>query len=135
MLEKYGRCSKCGVVALALVLVLAGCGESTQTVVDLVPLQMQMVKEYGGSVVVVELQDGDTLRFLIAEEASGIAASDLGPERARQIAEFACNHYGSMDSIDTVEIAFEIRRDGTLVDATGQVAYAFARNDLACGGR
>jgi hypothetical protein len=26
-------------------------------------------------------------------------------------------------------------RDATLVDATGQVAYAFARTDLACSGR
>jgi predicted pyridoxine 5'-phosphate oxidase superfamily flavin-nucleotide-binding protein len=96
---------------------------------------MQMVAEYGGANVVVELQDEGTLRFLIAEKASGISANNLGPERAREIAEFVCNHYGSMGSIDTVEVAFEIRRDGSVVDATGQVAYAFARNDLACSGR
>ncbi len=136
MLERCGRYSVFCVATLALVLVLVGCGgESSQAVLDLVPLQMQMVEEYGGSNVVVELQDEGTLSFLVVEDASEISASDLGVERAREIADFVCGHYGSMNRIDTVEVAFEFRGDGSVVDSTGRVAYAFARTELVCSER
>jgi hypothetical protein len=133
MLEKYGRYSACCMVTLALLVFLAGCaGEGSQAILDLVPLQVQLVAEYGASNVVVELQDGSTLGVTIVEDAAGSPASDLGGETAREIAEFVCNHYGSIGRIDTVEVAFEIRRDGSVVDTTGRVAHAFARTELAC---
>ena len=126
----------CGVLGLALLLILAGCsGESTQAVLDLVPLQREMAAEVGGWNVVVERQDGDTLRFKMAGEAAGISPSDLGPERARDMAEFVCENYRSMDGIDTFEVAFEIRRDGPVGEASGRLAYAFARTELDCSQR
>jgi len=136
MMERVGRHSMFGVLGLALLLILAGCaGASNQSVLELVPLQMEMAAEFGGWNVVVERQDGDTLRLMMVEEASGISPSDLGPKRAREIAEFVCKHYGSMDRIDTVEVAFEIRRDGSVGDASGRLAYAFARTELDCSER
>jgi len=123
-------------MGLAIVLFLTGCaGASSQAILDLVPLQMQLLGEYGGSNVVIGLQDDSTLSVTIAEDASGSPESDLRAERARGIAEFICKHYGSIGRMDTVEVAFEIRRDGSVVDATGRVAYAFAPAELACSGR
>jgi hypothetical protein len=123
------------VIGLALTVFLAGCAsESNQAILDLVPLQMQLLGEYGGSNAVVGLQDDSTLGVTIAEDASGSSESDLGMKKAREIAEFVCKHYGSIGRIDTVEVAFEIRRDGSVVDATGRVAYAFAPSELACSG-
>jgi hypothetical protein len=123
-------------IGLALAVFLTGCaGGSNQAILDLVPLQMQLFGEYGGSKVVVELQDDSTLGVTIAEDASGSPESALGVEKAREIAEFVWKHYGSMGRIDTVEVAFEIRRNGSVVNATGRVAYAFAPAELACSGR
>mgnify|MGYP001812506236 FL=1 len=136
MMERHGRYSVCGVVGLALLLILAGCaGESTQAVLDLVPLQREMAAEYGGWNVVVECQHGDTLRFTMFEEAAGISPNEFSPERAQEIAEFVCEHYRSMDRIDMVEVAFEFRRDSPVGDASGRLAYAFARTELDCSER
>lgn len=136
MLKRNGGYVALCVLGLVLAVLLAGCaGESNQAILDLVPLQMQLVGEYGGSNVVIGLQDDGTLSVTIAEDASGSPESDLSVERARGIAEFVCKHYGSIGRMDTVEVAFEIRRDGSVVDATGRVAYAFAPAELACSGR
>ena len=119
---------------LALLVPLVGCAsEGNQPMLDLVRLQVQSVAEYGGSNVVVALQDAHTLRVTIADEASTGRAHDLGRERAQEIAELACKHYGSVGRIDTVEVEFLIRRNGSVLDASGRLAYAFARTDLACG--
>jgi len=123
-------------MGLAIVLFLTGCaGASSQAILDLVPLQMQLASEYGGSNVVIGLQGDSTLSVTVAEDASGSPESDLGAEKAREIAEFVCKHYGSIGRIDTVDVAFEIRREGSMVDATGRVAYAFVPAELACSGR
>ena len=135
-MKKYGRYSAYCVVMLILLLLQAGCaGEGGQPALDLVRLQVQLVAEYGGSNVVAALQDARTLNVVIADEAFTDPASDLGLERARQIAEFVCKHYGSMGSIDTIEVEFEIRRDGSVMDASGRLAHAFTRADLACDER
>ena len=123
-------------MGLALIVFLIGCaGESNQAILDLVPLQMQLASEYGGSNVVIGLQGDSTLSVTVVEDAFGSPESDLGAEKAREIAEFVCKHYGSIGRIDTVDIAFEIRREGSMVDATGRVAYAFVPAELACSGR
>ena len=136
MLDKYGRHSAYGMVILALLVLLTGCtGEGSQPTLDLIRLQVQLIAEYGGSNVVAALQDARTLSVTIADEAFTGPARDLGPERAQEIAEFACKHYGSMGGIDTIEVQFEIRRDGSVVDANGRLAYTFARSELDCGER
>ena len=123
-------------MGLALIVFLIGCaGESNQAILDLVPLQMQLASEYGGSNVVIGLQGDSTLSVTVVEDAFGSPESDLGAEKAREIAEFVCKHYGSIGRIDTVDVAFEIRREGSMVDATGRVAYAFVPAELACSGR
>jgi len=123
-------------MGLMVAVFLTGCaGEGSQAILDLAPLQMQLLGEYGGSNVVIGLQDDSTLSVTIAEDASGSPESDLGAEKAREIAEFVCKHYGSIGRIDTVDVAFEIRREGSMVDATGRVAYAFVPAELACSGR
>jgi hypothetical protein len=135
MMKRNGGYVALCAMGLVLAVFLAGCaGESNQAILDLVPLQMQLLGEYGGSNVVIGLQDDSTLSVTIAEDASGSPESDLRAERARGIAEFVCKHYGSIGRMDTVEVAFEIRRDGSVVDATGRVAYAFAPSELACSG-
>ena len=136
MMARHGRYAMCAGVGLALLLILAGCsGEGTQAVLDLVPLQREMAAEFGEWNVVVECQDGDTLRFTMVGEAAGVSPGDVGPKQAWQIAEFACAHYASMDRIDTVEVAFETRRDGDMGDARGRLAYAFTGSELACSER
>jgi hypothetical protein len=121
---------------LVLLVLLVGCtGEGSQPTLDLIRLQAQLVAEYGGSNVVAALQDAHTLGVTLADEAFTGPARDLGPERARKVAEFVCNHYGSMAGIDTIEIEFEIRRVGSVVDASGRLAYAFTPTDLDCGER
>lgn len=136
MLTRNSGYVACCAIGLALAVFLAGCaGESNQATLDLVPLQMQLLGEYGGSSAIVELQDDSTLGVTIAEDASGSPESGLAVVKAREIAEFVCRHYGSIGTIDTVEVAFEIRRNGSVVNATGRVAYAFAPAELACSGR
>lgn len=136
MLEKNRRYSPYCTVMLALLVLLTGCtSEGSQPMLDLIRLQVWLVAEYGGSNVVAALQDAHTLSVAIADDASTGQASDLGLERAREIAEFVCKHYGSVSGIDTVEVEFEIRRDDSVVDASGRLVYAFARTDLACNER
>jgi hypothetical protein len=136
MLKEYGRYSAYCMVILVLLVLLTGCaGDGGQPTLDLMRLQVQLVAEYGGSNVVAALQDARTLSVAIADEAFTGPARDLGLERAREVAEFVCKHYGSMGGIDTVEVQFEIRRDGSVVDASGRLAYAFARSELDCGKR
>lgn len=135
MLERYGGYSARWLMVLALLVLLAGCaGEGSQPMLDLVGLQMQLVAEYGGSNVVAALQDAHTLSITIADDAAGLA-SDRGLERARGIAEFVCRHYGPMGNIDTIQVEFLIRRDGSVVDTSGRLAYTFARTELACDER
>jgi hypothetical protein len=123
-------------VFLTLLVLLTGCaGDGGQPTLDLIRLQAQLVAEYGGSNVVAALQDARTLSVSIADEAFTGLASDLGLERAQEIAEFVCKHYGSMGGIDTVEVQFEIRRDSAVVDASGRLAYTFTRTELDCGER
>jgi hypothetical protein len=55
-------------------------------------------------------------------------------EQAREIAEFACAHYRSMDRIDRVWVAFEIRRGRSLFEATRSLTFTFEKSELACAG-
>jgi hypothetical protein len=136
MLTKVGRYSVCCIGILVLLMLLAGCtGEDSQAILDLVPLEMQLLAEYGGSNIVVTLQDGDTLGFTVVADAAGSLSSEQWAEQAREIAEFACDHYRSIGSIDQVWVAFEIRQDGSVVDTTGSITYSFARDELERGGR
>jgi hypothetical protein len=102
---------------------------------DLVGLQVQLVAEYGGSNVVAALQDARTLSVTIADDAFTGPAGDRGLERAREIAEFVCRHYGPMGNIDTIQVEFLIRRESAVVDASGRLAYTFTRTELDCGER
>lgn len=134
-MKKVRRHSARCVVIFGLILFLAGCGgEGGQAILDLVPLELDLAAEFGVTGVAVGLQDGATLGVTIVDDASGSAASDQRAERARAVAEFVCQHYRSMDSIDTVEVAFEIRRDGLLSDDTRTTIYAFEVTELGCGG-
>lgn len=136
MLKKHGRCSDCCLMILVLLVPLAGCAShGSQPTVDLIRLQLQLVAEYGGSNVVVALQDAHTLSVTIAGDASTDPASDRGLERAQEIAKFVCKRYGSMGEIDIIRVGFLIRQNGSGVDASAQLAYAFALTELACGGR
>ncbi len=134
-MKKVGRQPARCVVILVLILFLAGCGgEGGQAILDLVPLELDLVAEYGVAGVGVGLQDGTTLGVTMVDGASGSPASDQRAERARAVAEFVCEHYGSVDRIDTVEVAFEIQRDGFLSDEIKFVTFAFEVAELACGG-
>jgi hypothetical protein len=135
IVKKVGRYSACCVVFLGLIVFLAGCGgEGGQAILDLVPLEMDLVAEYGVTGIVVGLQDGSTLGVTMVDGASGSPASDQRSERAQAVAEFVCEHYRSIDRIDTVEVAFEIRRNGTLSDDTKTTNFAFEVAELECGG-
>jgi len=136
MLKRVGRYpAYCG-VTLVLFVFLAGCaGEGNQAILDLVPLQVQLVAEYGASNVVVELQDGNTLGVTFADDVPRGLAPDQRAERAREIAKFVCDNYRSMGRIDEVQVSFESCRNGSLADATGSVTLTFPRSELACGGR
>ena len=134
-MKEDGRHSARCVVIFGLILFLAGCGgEGGQALLDLVPLEMDLVAEYGVAGIVVGLQDGTTLSVTMVHDASGSSSSDQRAERAREIAQFVCEHYRSMDRIDMVEVAFEIRRDGFLSDESRSVTFAFEVAGLACGG-
>jgi len=54
-------------------------------------------------------------------------------EQALEIAEFVCQHYGSMDKIDKVWVALELREEGFVADTIGSVTFAFERSELECG--
>jgi hypothetical protein len=135
LMKKVGGHSVRSVVIFGLILFLAGCGgEGGQALLDLVPLELDLVAEYGVAGIAVGLQDGSTLGVTMVDGASGSMASDGRAERARAVAEFVCEHYRSMDSIDTIEVAFEIRRDGFLSDDSGSITFAFEVAEIACGG-
>jgi hypothetical protein len=135
MKVNIGHAALCA-LGLLLALCLAGCaGEDSQAILDLVPLEMQMVAEYGGTNFVVELQDGSTLGITLAGDTARSITSDRGAEKAREIAGFVCQHYGSMDRIDTVEVTLAIRQEDSVVDTAASLAYAFARTELPCGER
>lgn len=134
-MKKVGRHTARFVAMFGLALFLAGCGgEGGQAILDLVPLELDLVAEYGVAGVAVGLQDGTTLGITMVDDASGSPASDQRAERARAVAEFVCEHYRSKDSIDTIEVAFEIRRDGFLSDDSRSITFAFEVAELACGG-
>lgn len=133
MVEKCrGHVAYCTVVLVLLVLLTGCAGQDSQAMVDLIPLQVQLVSEYGGSAIAVALQDGNTLSVTVADGSSWSLESDQGVEQAREIAESVCEHYRSIGRIDRVRVVFEIRQDGSVVDTSGSVAYAFARGELAC---
>jgi hypothetical protein len=133
MLEKHGRYSACCMVALGLLLFLAGCAEGSQAILDLVPLQVQLAKAYGASNLVIGLEDGKTLGITVVDDPSGSPAGDRGAEQAREIAEFVCEHYRSMGRVETVWVTFETRQGGFLADASASVTFTFARSELGHG--
>lgn len=136
MVQKYGGHVSYCMLILVLLVLLTGCaGEDSQAIVDLVPLQVQLVSEYRGSAIAVALQDGNTLGVTVADDSSWSLASDQRVEQAREIAEFVCEHYRSIGKIDRVRVAFETGQDGSVVDTSGSVAYTFARGELACWDR
>jgi hypothetical protein len=123
-------------MGLLLVVFLAGCGgEGSQAILDLVPLELQLVAEYGASNIVVELQDESTLGVTVADDAARSLARDQRAEQARKIAEFVCDTYRSIDRIAQVRVSFEIGQNSSVVEATDSVTFTFARSELVCGGR
>lgn len=134
--EKHrGHMAYCMVV-LALLVLLTGCaGQDSQAAVDLIPLQVQLVSEYGGSAIAVALQDGNMLSVTVAGDSSSSLGGAQRVEQAREIAEFVCEHYRSIGRIDRVRVVFENRQGGSVVDSSGSLAYSFARQELACWDR
>jgi hypothetical protein len=130
MLDKYGRYAACCMVTLGLLLFLAGCAEGSQAILDLVPLQVQLAQEYGASNLVIGLEDGETLGITVVDDPSGSPAADQRAKQAREIAEFVCEHYGSMGRIKIVWVTFETRQGGFLVDSTASVRFTFAGSEL-----
>jgi len=121
-------------VTLGFLVLLAGCsGAGIQAVQDLVPLQGQLAAEYGESNIRVEIEDGNTLGVTFVSSSSNGLAGDRKAEQAREIASFVCENYASMDRVDKVWVAFEIRQDGSMVDTTGSVAFTFEKRELECG--
>jgi hypothetical protein len=121
-------------VTLGFLVLLAGCsGAGIQAVQDLVLLQEQLAAEYGESNIRVEIEDGNTLGVTFVSSSSNGFAGDRKAEQAREVASFVCENYASMDTVDEVWVAFEIRQDGTLVDATSSVTFTFEKSELECG--
>jgi hypothetical protein len=119
-------------VTLGLLLFLAGCsGGGTRAILDLVPLERQLVAEYGASNIVIGLEDGDTLGVTVVDGSSRDLARPKA-EQAREIAEFVCQHYASMDRIDRIWIALELRHQGSMADATGSAMFSFEKGELGC---
>ena len=117
---------------VVFLVLLTGCaGQDSQAAVDLIPLQVQLVSEYRGSAIAVALQDGNTLSATVAGDSDWSLAGAQRAEQARQIAEFVRGHYRSIGRMDRVRVAFEIRHDGSVVDTSASIAYAFARGELA----
>jgi hypothetical protein len=136
MLNRNGKYVVRCTMGLLLAVFLAGCGgEGSQAILDLVPLQVQLVAEYGASNIVVELQDGNTLGITVAGDASRSLARDQRAEQAQKIAEFVCDNYRSIDRIVQVRVSFEIGQNGSVVEPTGSVTFTFPKSELACGGR
>jgi hypothetical protein len=133
MLDKYGRYSARCMVTLGLLLFLTGCAEGSQAILDLVPLQVQLAREYGASNLVIGLEDGKTLGITVVDDPAGSSSGDQRAEQARELAEFACEHYGSMGRIETVQVVFETRQGGFLVDSTASVRFTFAGSELGHG--
>jgi hypothetical protein len=121
-------------VTLGFLVLLAGCsGAGIQAVQDLVPLQEQLAAEYGESNIGVEIEDGNTLGVTFVSSSSNGLAGGRKAEQAREVASFVCENYASMDRVDEVWVAFEIRQDGTMADTTGSVTFTFEKSELECG--
>jgi hypothetical protein len=121
-------------VTLGLLLFLVGCSRGrTGAILNLVPLQKQLVAEYGASNIVIGLQEGDMLEVTVIDDSSSAPARARSVEQAREIAEFVCQHYGSMDKIDRVSVALEIRQEGFVADVTGVTRFSFEKGELECG--
>ncbi len=121
-------------VAFGLLVLLGACSRgSARAILDLVPLQKQLVAEYGVSNIVIGLQDGDTLEVTVVDGVSSDLARTRKTEQAREIAEFVCQHYASMDRVDRVWVALELREEGFLADTIGSATFAFERGELECG--
>jgi hypothetical protein len=128
-----GKVSVCCAVMLGVLVFLTGCaGERSQAIVDLVPLQAEMVAEYGASNVTVELASRTLGVTLVRSPASNLAG-DWGAEQAREIAEFVCRTYDSMRLMDRVKVALEIRQTGFMAGPAVSVAFPFERGELDCG--
>lgn len=135
MLKKHRSVPMCRLAVLSLLLLLAGCSRAdVQGVVDLVPLQQQLAAEYGESTVKVELQNGKKLGVTLVYPSPVDAAWGQRAEQAREIAQFACAHYPSIDRIDQVRVGFEVKQGVGLVDISRSAAFVFATDDLECGG-
>jgi hypothetical protein len=121
-------------VILGLLALLSGCAQDTQAMVDLAPLQVQLASEYGSSNLVIGLQQGSTLCVTVARSPSAGLGRDQGAQEARDIAEFVCANYRSMDTIEGVRVTFEMRQERFLADVTASVVYTFERSELVCEG-
>ena len=126
--------ARCATI-LVLLLFLPGCdGGDSRAILDLVPLQAQLATEYGGSDIVVELQNGNTLGVTVAGSLSDRLDRDRGVEHARKVAASVCQHYASMDRIDQVWVAFQGHQDGFPAIVTASTVFTFEKGDLGCGG-
>ena len=136
MSMKSRRYAVCCATILVLLVLLPGCdGGDSRAILDLVPLQVQLATQYGGSDIAVELQNGNTLGVTV----SGSLADDLDRDRrvaqAREIAGTVCQHYASMDKIDQVWVTFQDHRHGFLTVTIASAALTFETGELGCGGK
>jgi hypothetical protein len=127
--------SYCATILVLLVL-LSGCAAAnSRTILAQVPLQSQLATQYGGSNIVVDLQNGNTLGVTVSGSLSEDLDQDRAKEQARQIATSVCQYYAAIDRIDRVWVAFERRRDGLPAAAAVSVTFTFEKGTLECGGR
>ena len=134
MWKTMGRYTVCCMVLLSVLMVAAGCAsEDSQAILDLVRLQMRLAAEYRGSNMVIEFQGRNTLGITCARSPSDGLDRDLGAREAREIAEFVCENYRSMEGIDRVWVAFGVRQDGFMADTDASLTYSFEKGELDCG--
>ncbi len=134
MFTTKARLSVLGTVLLALTLCLAGCSaEGGRAALDLVPLQRELAAEYEGAKINVDLQNGHRLGITVSSDASRDPAYEQGADGAREVAEFVCQHYRSMDQIDRLRVAFAVHEGGLLADAKISAAYSWENQELPCG--
>ena len=135
MSKRSGQYASYCAMVLVLLVLLPGCaGGDSQAILDLVPLQVQLATRYGGSKIVVELQNGNTLGVTVAGSLSDRLDRDRGVEHARKVAASVCQHYASMDRIDQVWVAFQGHQDGFPAIVTASTVFTFEKGDLGCGG-
>ena len=134
MFTTKARYTALGALGLVLVLSLASCSvDGGRAVLDLVPLQRKLVAEYEGTKIHVDLQNGHRLGITLSSNTPSDLAYQQSAVGAREVAEFVCRNYPSMDQIDSLRVAFGVHEGGLLADAKISASYTWEQNELPCG--